>query len=376
MKTIDHNPNNRNTSGRLAFLDWMRGFAVLIMLQGHVFHSFSRDELRGGGPYIFSQLMGGIGPAVFLFLTGITLAFLIDRRERQGWTPAERMKAGLRRACYLLVLAFLFRAQMWLFGYPFSGWEDLLKVDVLNCMGLTIGLLSLTALVSTRQRVRIAAIIGAAVAAGSPLVSLADWSWLPAPVSAYFVPNFNFFAFFPWAAFIAFGLSAGSILRLTRGEDVGRLMQWAMLLGIVLLMAGEYAGNAGWSVYTRTDYWLNSPAMVVTKLGVLMIMLAVAFLWCEHGVGEKWSWVRQLGTTSLIVYWTHIELVYGRWFWYFKGNLNAAQCVACAVVLMALMLGLSVLRTHWPAAVRMFRVRFPAMAQWTGSLEPQRVSGD
>lgn len=376
MKTSDHNPNNRNTSGRLAFLDWMRGFAVLIILQGHVFDSFTRPELRGKGPYILSQFLGGIAPAVFLFLTGITMAFLIDRSERKGLAPIERMKTGLRRAAYLLMLAFLFRAQMWIFGYPFSGWHDLLKVDVLNLMGVTIGVLSLTALLTTAQRVRAAAIFGAAVAALAPLVSAADWSWLPTPVSDYFVPNLNHFAFFPWAAFIAFGLSAGSILRLTRSEEVARLMQWATLIGIGLVMVGEYFSNLGWSIYSHSDFWLNSPGLVVIKLGVLMVMLSVAFLWCEYGVGEKFSWVRQLGTTSLIVYWVHIELVYGRWFWYFKGNLNAIQCVACALVLMTMMLGLSLLRTNWTRAVRLFHVRFPSMVPWTRSLEPQRASGD
>jgi len=376
VKTPDHNPNNRNTSGRLAFLDWMRGFAVLIILQGHVFDSFTRDDLRTKGPFVFSQFMGGIAPAIFLFLTGITLAFLIDRRERQGEVPLERLKAGLRRACYLLMLAYLFRAQMWIFGYPFSGWQDLLKVDVLNLMGLTIGVLSLTALLNTRQRVHAAAVVGAAIAALSPLVSAVNWSWLPTPLSDYFVPNLTHFSFFPWASFIAFGLSAGSILRLTRSDEVARLMQWATLSGILLVIAGEYFSNLGWSIYSHSDFWLNSPALIAIKLGVLILMLAIAFLWCEYAVGEKWSWVRQLGTTSLIVYWTHIELVYGRWFWYFKGNLNTAQCLACIVLLMALMLGVSLLRTHWTAAVHLFRLRFPSMAAWTGSLEPQRVSGD
>lgn len=376
MKTADRNPNNRNAGGRLAFLDWMRGFAVLIMLQGHVFDSFSRNDLRNQGPYIFSQFMGGIGPAVFLFLTGVTLAFMIDRRERQGLAPAERLKVGLRRSGYLLMLAFLFRAQMWLFGYPFSSWHDLLKVDVLNVMGLTIGVLALTALVSTRQRVQIAALAGLGITGLAPLVSTADLHWLPSFVADYFAPNLTHFAFFPWAAFIAFGLSAGSILRLTNSEDVPRLMQWTMLIGIALVMAGEYFSNVGWSIYTNSDFWLNSPGLVTIKMGVLLIMLSVAFLWCEHTVGEKWSPVRQLGTTSLIVYWAHIELVYGRWFWYFKGNLNAEQCAACAVVLMVLMLALSLLRSHWTEAVRLFRVRFPSMAAWTGSLEPQRVSGD
>ena len=105
MTAIDHIPsseastrNNRSTSGRLTFLDLSRGMAVVIMLQGHVFHSFNRTDLRTDGPFMLSQFMGGIGPAIFLVLTGITLAFLMDRRERQGLAPMARWGAALRRA--------------------------------------------------------------------------------------------------------------------------------------------------------------------------------------------------------------------------------------------------------------------------------------
>ena len=45
-------------SQRLPYLDWVRGFAALVMLQGHVFHSFLRDDLREGGPYVMSQFAG------------------------------------------------------------------------------------------------------------------------------------------------------------------------------------------------------------------------------------------------------------------------------------------------------------------------------
>src|SRR5260370_30230804 len=130
--------NNRDANGRLTFLDWSRGLAVVIMLQGHVFHSFNRTDLRTDGPFMLSQFLGGIGPAVFLVLTGITLAFLMDRRERQGFDARARWKFAMRRAGYLFSLAFLFRLQLWLFAFPQSPWTDLFKVDILNCMGLAI----------------------------------------------------------------------------------------------------------------------------------------------------------------------------------------------------------------------------------------------
>src|ERR1700680_4633794 len=134
-----------NSSTRLGFLDWTRGIAVMIMLQGHVFHSFAKQDLRNDGPFVISQFLGGIGPAVFLVLTGITLAFLMDRRQRQDLPPARRWLAALPRAGYLFTLACLFRLQLWVFAVGQSSWTDLFKVDVLNCMGFAIALMSVMA---------------------------------------------------------------------------------------------------------------------------------------------------------------------------------------------------------------------------------------
>ena len=53
------------------------------------------------------------------------------------------------------------------------------------------------------------------------------------------------------------------------------------------------------------------------------------------------------GTTSLLVYWVHIELVYGRWFGFWKENLTIAQCALAALTLIVAMIGLSYVRTNW-----------------------------
>jgi uncharacterized membrane protein len=361
--------NNRDTSGRLGFLDWARGIAVISMLQGHVFHSFNRTDLRGDGPFLLSQFLGGMGPAIFLVLTGITLAFLMDRRERQGWDATDRWKAALRRAVYLFSLAFLFRLQLWVFGLPGSPWTDLFRVDILNCMGFAIGLMSVMAIFTTAERVRMCAGLGIAIATVSPLVSSIDWSWLPAPVSAYFVPSYQSFAFFPWASFIAFGLSIGSALRLAKPEHMNRLMQWGTLLGLGLVVGGQYFSNMTYSLYPKSEFWLNSPGLIVIKLGVVMLIIAFAFVWMEFAVGAAWSWLRQLGTTSLLVYWVHIELVYGRWFGAWKESLSNVQCGIGVVIVVLLMLGLSVVKARW-ASLR------PVLANYFSYNPPRRASGD
>ena len=173
----------------------------------------------------------------------------------QEWTSA------LRRARYLFLLAFLFRLQMWAFSLGQSPWTDLLKVDVLNCMG-------------THFAPADAAGLRHPKAARNVERGYCDWNrgdltrhfnaelGLAAPaVSDYFVPNLNHFAIFPWASFIAFGVSAGCLLRMAKAEDMNRSMQWSALLGFGLLLSSQYFSNLPYSIYTSTDFWLNSPGL-------------------------------------------------------------------------------------------------------------------
>src|ERR1700689_2669090 len=185
-------------SQRILYLDWVRGIAALVMLQGHVFQSFVRNDLRGGGPYLSSQFAGGMPPAVFLFLLGVTFSFLMDSQERKGVAAAGRLRASIKRSGYLFDAAFAFRLQLWLFSFDKSPWTDLFRVDILNCMGLALLVLSVMAVFRTVERIRLCAILGAAIAAASPLVSGLDVSGWPWIVRNYLMPDHLFFGFFPW----------------------------------------------------------------------------------------------------------------------------------------------------------------------------------
>jgi uncharacterized membrane protein len=334
---------------RLLYLDWLRGVAGIIMLQGHVFQAFVKPDLRGGAAYMLSQFFGGMPPAMFLFLTGITLAFLMDSMERKGLSSWSRITGTLRRAGYLFGIALLFRLQLWLFSWPNSAPTNLLKVDILNCMGFGIAVMSVMTLFSTAQRVRICAAVGVAIAAASPLVSQIDWAgapWMRWTLKAYLAPDYNFFSFFPWAAYLVFGLSAGSLLRLLRPDQLDRAMQWGALLGGAMVVTARYFANLPFSIYPKSEFWLDSPAQTLIKLGVTLVILAFGYLWTQYGAAPGWSWVRQFGTTSLLIYWVHIELVYGRWLGFCKNNLNIPQTVLAAVALIVLMLLLSTVKTY------------------------------
>jgi len=360
----------KTSTQRLEYLDWLRGIGATIMLHGHVWDSFLKDDLKSRGPYIFSQFLGGMPPAIFLFLTGATLGFLMDTSERKGMAPVERVETAFRRSGYLFFLAFAFRAQLWIFGIP-APWRDLFRVDILNCMGFAIAVLSVLALAPTRQRAKAAAAAGLAIACVSPLVSLGHWEHVPWLVRNYIVPDYHSFGFFPWGAYLAFGVSAGSVIRSTPAEATDRMMKWVAMAGIGAVLVCHYLDKLPYTMYAKSEYWLNSPLQILTKLGVTLVILSAAFVWTRYAAGTGWSWVRQFGTTSLLVYWVHIELVYGRELFFLKGNLNEAQTLAAAVLVILLMLAISVIKTRWKE-VRAFL----ASSGWWNAPKAERVAGD
>jgi hypothetical protein len=362
--------STKTSQVRLAYLDWVRGFGALIMLQGHVFDSFLKPELHPGGAYVLSQFVGGMPPAIFLFLTGVTLSFLMDSSERKGIAPRDRVATAFRRSGYLFGLAFAFRFQLWVFGLP-AAWQDLFRVDILNCMGFGIALLSVMAFFRTRQRVVLCAAAGLGIALASPFITAMNWSGVPWLIRNYMIPSKMFFGFFPWAAYLAFGMSAGSLIRSTARDRIGRVMQWVAAAGGLTIIVCQYLAHVPFSIYTHADFWLDSPAQVLTKQGVTWIMLGFAFLWTRCGATEGWSWVRQFGTTSLLVYWVHIELVYGRSLFFLKNALTVGQTMAATVFVILLMLAISMTSTNWA----LVKQSLAEMGWWYGA-RPERVPGD
>src|SRR5262252_1458521 len=98
----------KTTSKRLSYLDWMRGLLVLIMLQGHVVDSWVRPQDRSGEWFWLSQFLGGLPAPFFLFLVGVSLAFVLDRMRVKGASSGDLVMKVLRRGGWIMLLAYAF----------------------------------------------------------------------------------------------------------------------------------------------------------------------------------------------------------------------------------------------------------------------------
>jgi fucose 4-O-acetylase-like acetyltransferase len=191
-------------------------------------------------------------------------------------------------------------------------------------------------------------------------------------VRAYLLPSGDGFPIFPWGSYLAFGVALGSMIPLVEKGMWGRVMQWSALAGLSLILGGRYFADLPYTLYSKSDFWLNSPALVACKMGVAFLLGSFAYVWMEY-LNTGWSWIRQLGTTSLIVYWVHVDLDYGPWFASYRQKLGVTGCIVASLVMIPAMIGISVAFTRIRAHYKRGPVAVPMPSTEVEELSPQRL---
>jgi uncharacterized membrane protein len=366
---------------RLAYVDWMRGLACLLMFQTHCYNSWLRPELRDTRFYKLSQLGGTLPAPLFIFLAGVSFALVTEKLRERGIARAAIARQTILRGAEIFGLGILFRLQEYALGYKWVPWTDLLRVDVLNILGLSMMMMGVLCWLTAAPTVSLArwrSIISAMfVATVIALLTPPLWTtwrprFLPWPIETYIngshtyhEPQHWLFPIFPWTAFAFAGLAVGFLAFsdfARRRENVFfRLLGVAGALVIGLSMLLDASPIRLYAVY---DYWHSNPNFLLARCGVLLIILSLVYAWCKWGFAQKgFSPVIQLGQTSLLVYWVHIEFVYGRFSIMPKNGCTILKATMGLVIIFLAMLALSLLRTRFKkGTVRALRPGVPAAA--------------
>lgn len=304
---------------RRGYLDWLRGLAVLIMIEAHLLDSWTRVPDRNTREFGYALILGGFGAPLFLFLAGVAVSLSAGSKLRRSGDARAATNAVAWRGLEIFGLSLLFRVQAWILG-----WADprsLLKVDILNIMGPSIVAAAWLWRLSRSQYGRIAWFAAAtiAVVALTPIVRVfSAIELLPDPLEAYLRPTAGLsnFVFFPWTAFVFGGALVGSILDAARSATHERRANLALLVSGLgsawLAYELSFRPSPFPNLYPKSFFWTTSPAFFFLRLGLLTAAIGAAYLWEQRPRGvEKWSPLRQLGRTSLFIYWIHVEMVYG-----------------------------------------------------------------
>jgi uncharacterized membrane protein len=351
-------------TSRLAFIDWMRGLACVLMFQTHCYDAWLSSEARKSTFFMYSQLGGTLPAPLFLFLAGISFALVTDKLAVKGAPAQQIARTTIGRGAEIFALGLLFRLQEYLIAWGWAPWSDLLRVDILNTIGVSMMLMGLTCWIvlassgNVVYRARMG-ITAAVVALSIALLTPPLWTKfrprrLPWPLESYVngvhnlgVPQAWLFPIFPWAGFAFAGLAIGFLLRAEWTLRHERLVfSLAGVLGLALIQGARWLDSQPLHLYATYDFWHTSPAFFLIRVGLLLAILFASYAWCRWGPGEwGFSPLIQLGKTSLLVYWVHIEFVYGRFSILGKHAQSIGSASAGLLMIFLAMLALSLART-------------------------------
>jgi uncharacterized membrane protein len=360
---------------RFGYIDWMRGFACLLMFEVHGYDSWLTYSLQQTRFYRFSQFTGTIAAPIFLFLAGASLALVSDRLRQKGATPGEVERRMTLRGFQIVGLGYLLRLQEYLMGLPKAPWTDLFRVDILNTIGVSLVLMAVVWRIFKDRR--LIAAVSLAMSAGIVLATPALWTtarprWLPwflesyiNGVHTYDVPQVWLFPIFPWAGFAFAGLALGCfIFDQWATQHVAKTIGLLGVLGLTLLLMAIWLDNLPEHFYRVYDYWHTSPNFFLARVGGLLILFPLSYAWCRWGWGAaKFRPMVWLGQTSLLVYWVHIVFVYGHLSIMRKHEQTIPSATAGIVVITAAMTLLAVARLNGKGHGREMLERLRAAAR-------------
>ncbi len=286
------------------------------MVLAHVVDAWTRDADRDREAFHSVMFLGGLAAPAFLFLAGLGSALSGAAQLGRGASRAQVRRALLHRGLAIFGLAFAFRLQAFILGL--GSVIDLLRVDILNVMGLSLmfGALLWGAVDGARGRIILAVAATLALAMAAPLARTAGWvDALPVAVQWYLRPSpfYTTFTLLPWAGFVSAGLAAGVALTTAREARAERRLHVGLATLAAAGIAVAYWAALQPSIYPpgQSTFWGASPTFFFMRLGVVTALVPVcwalrAVMPARLGLG-----LASLGAASLFVYWVHVELVYG-----------------------------------------------------------------
>ena len=193
---------------RIAFLDWIRGLACIGMFETHGYDSWLSESARHAKFFRLSSWAERCRRRSFSFPPEFRWRWWWGarcKRARRRPRPAAR---AILRGAEIFGFGLLFRVQEFLLGQPRAPWTDLLRVDILNIIGIAIMLMGLMCWVAglrasdagkvpergdampralpRRRYVIWSAAIAAVIAlATPPLWTTHQPRWLPWPLESY-----------------------------------------------------------------------------------------------------------------------------------------------------------------------------------------------
>jgi len=224
----------KSKTNRLYFIDAIRAWAIIMMLQGHFIDGLLENTFRDNTNAIYNIWLyfRGITAPLFFTASGFIFTYLLVKSD----TPKKenpRIKKGIKRGLELLFIGYLLRVNL-LGLFIGEVYTAFYVVDVLHCIGLSIiGIIAIYKLTRHQKSYLFSSLLlvtTLAIFLFEPSYNTINYSLLPDFIANYFTQaNGSVFTIFPWFGYATFG-------------------------GFIAVLFNSYKNFISYSYYTKFPY--------------------------------------------------------------------------------------------------------------------------
>jgi len=333
-----------NRNYRLYFIDAIRAWAILMMLQGHFIDGLLDDVFRNDNNLIYSiwKYFRGITAPVFFTVSGFIFTYLLIKVPLKGFEN-PRIKKGLKRGIELLIIGYLLRINF-LGLLKAELYSSFYLVDVLHCIGLSIIIIiGIYLLVQNGKKYLFPLLlltITGLLFIFEPHYKEWNFEGLPVGLANYFTKeNGSVFTIIPWLGYTTFGAFLSVLF--TRFKTHKFLYEYAILLclitGITLiflssdffLILNDISGRTLFKAIASNNY-------LIIRLGDVFIVFALFMVFRKALNNVTFL---KIGQSTLSIYVIHFIILYGSFtglglYRFFNHELNPIFTILGAIVFM------------------------------------------
>lgn len=319
---------DQTLSRRVEFIDLLRGWAVIVMIETHVVNATLTAGIASSGFFQYVKFINGLVAPSFLFASGLAYAVTTHRKATEYLRFGTPLFKQIGRLLFILGIGYMLHLPQFSLSALLSGttagqWKEFFQADVLHCIAVSLLLLQVFLLIvrSELQLYRIALIMAAGVLFATPLMWGVDFHERIPWIAASYLNGLHhsLFPLFPWLVFLFAGAVVGySYIQAREAPALpdGRPTEVLMMRGVVgwgitLMVLSVLIEPLASRVYPTYDYWRYSPSFVMLRLGIVMLLCALMFWWEQQRGVRTGSPITLIGRESLIVYVVHLMLIYG-----------------------------------------------------------------
>ena len=306
-----------STKDRLQFIDAIRAYAILMMLQGHFVDTMLAYRYRDLENALYASwfFLRGMTAPIFFTVTGLVFTFLL-LRDGRPIKENERIRKGIRRGFFLIFLGYLLKVNFpaFLVGWFYKSYPAL---DVLHNIGFA--LLALIGLYCLHLISKISLPLlyfggGIFIFLINPTWLAYEWDFLPIVLRNYFdADNGSIFLPVPWLGFTLLGAGIG--WHLFHKTYLYRTWYWPAILLTTGLTIHFFSTKGlyllhqwtGWENFLQLAY----DNVLFWRFGHVLIIISI-FIFLEKIITFP-PLMLKIGSETLTIYATHYVVLYGTW---------------------------------------------------------------